>query len=1737
MAKRETPRIVKSVNASDIDMEIRNGKANIGIVAHSGDSSFLVITNSRNEVVDIHNIENGLDGIKLDKSTIILDSTSSSDYTLQSGYYTPRVIENNYTVQKFNVTRDGADATQDMFYDKEIGRTGGVELTAAERQMVYDKALSLLHSPTTMSSEDLASYLNRATNMYSGYQRAHRTNSEIEFGDIQSEQIRRIESEWGAITSGSDPQGFSHKLRFLSNEINAEHLSTLSQEQYGQSQNGYFNQLDRAKALHDLQLTTMSAEYNDTVQQMLIKYPDLLSKDGLTMDLGSNSAASLEKIQNAIKANKTQLDEYVASGEDASTIRRNQEYLRELTKVEQFHPAIMNDITVQSNDRYHFMVDQNIYASTHDNIGGHGRNANESYEHAFVLYKGDMSQREYYEYITDKAKIIEALALNDELGSRKNAYYTLYHENSALTQQQKLQNVSDMLCTKLSISDSSRVHDFLHSHEFQTIMENRSTLYATKQDAKGNLEYITWVGDDKFKTSPTSPESNPTVNNLAPAYSILLKNDLSTKEGCANLQHEIEVAIKREELLHARPSQELLTMQRFINEYVSYNELTHVANREQTFANGLSHERVEYSDFTLAALNDVGYKRTSQALTYLEEHGYHTDFKSIPTFEKLHSNYDAITTGLNDIAQSSTKDLRSVVQNTSGIKGDVSPNAAQSLIKDIPTINSLDNEARALQIIKSMGLECDKLSQKDVEAINRSYEKAQVSLNEVHQFTHKSGMSELCTGLKQDISHEVQLTRGCDHLYGRTITGAFEQKSADAKMLDFATAVSGSENAKKASLQVVENHEVRNKMIDMLEQSLSTKEDKSEMYKRMRQFATDAEAAKKDGKDITQDPDKILSTIGIKFADEKEQKIARELIMSNDFQKEFNNMVSVATSSQPLSSPYYLAMQKTGGLDEYKKIIAQSESLAHGVDYSMLGSRGYLEVLKTQNPQNAALTTSVDKIITENKYVEVLVTTRNLEDVIHRTNSTQEEIATARRIAEDIAYINASEDTNTMKYRIAQYDQLIRAAADPTKQSEYMKSKIDDATSTIETEAQKLQQSIDKIFKTQAQNGIISLSKNEDYIGSSAILIKRAIESDQGFYELRDKVEHAIKTNANYGEMVEHNQISYKQAQIAAIDKKIEHLELRLLCAEGYKEQHSQASFVHKATDRIKSGFGPNAVQRDDLAIQDLHEKIKSLEEKKNKLIEEMQVTREHTEHSITSFEQYKSVPSLNNAKDAIKDALSIHGTDTLDRTKSTREESIDTYSSKELLVATQNLKIPACVEDTFHQARKTIADNMINESIASLNEMRISRVGEIQATVAPLAKDTEITPTFIREVLAKGEIGQEDKRSLLAYANDLEMLQKPTTEENFMMQAGVLTKTESSKVISLKNDFVIASEARELSVAKLETIYNIDHCRDAYHHLENLRVACESLSQNERQVAADKTFKNEVTLTKESVIDILNKNGQSDFATALNNVYKHQNDIDKITEMLQKGKVDKFTETEIRALQVISEYNKALGSISDTEKANLAGVIVKEQAQFTSAENIRKTQDFVFKPIEANGLNEAIESNERRMAVLNDAVYVRRYEELSPAVRFEYVAKYFKHNMQAANSVDFSNVNAAKVEDVKTTTAIAAITMSEYSQNEISTGLRLSSNHELRDMVIPFNDKSRELILSQVSSPAAGVCHSPALFTTEEAKSIVNTCNRLGEGKDAQLQPDIANAEKIIREREEIDRGSTVEQMVGGIA
>lgn len=1564
--KKEAPK-VQYVEYNSVSDHIKRGEANIGVVVHANvdgrDNQFLIISNNNSEIIDVVNLT-GKKTLSFDDSIMIF----GQDSLLDSRYY----AKNGKAYELKSEIID--QATLSAMYDGNFGMiTGG--LTAYEHREVCTQALQSLDNALLHDTTAIREYLQRVESAYL-IERIEARHAEQIVGGNNYDQAARLERTTEAILNSQAEGSLNAQMRSFANETYVTHISSHLTEMSEQKMSGYSNELQRAVAEHHMDMDTMKLRYLELSQDIVKTHEAQLKQDGIIDCIGKTDETSYKKIQEVVQQKRAELDDYIYNGGSSSGIIERQRYLSDLVELSASH--IYHVEAQPSNKGWHFATDSSIYEATTSHMLGRGAETTYSLDHAVVSYQGK-TQREMYEYLCDKSAIIEEIAKNYQ------KYAGRLQENAdTMSLSERRDRVADEICQQVRatggnahIYETSKVHDFLQSDEFVKMLSNKSALFI--DDKTLRPEYS--VQYHKYSMS---------------AYAIEFeRNGHQVKiPACRELQNAIEAALSKENELHTRHSQDLLAARDFVRDYIQYNQAANNATFNHTMATGLNVQQITYSYETLNQLNEV-YTRNPKAFDMLREGGFTVDFKSIGNSQQVHANYDALTYGFDSIA---SKKLNEAIQDIAKQTGLTVDSGSWSRLAQQEEALQTSSPAERAKIIKEAitGVEGVDISRRDVAILNKHITSELVSelstIREAQQSVEKFRLS-----LADDLRQDVQLTRGCDNLYARdAMSGAFsgEQYRASTNALDFATALasSPSRNSQEVVMQVIENHQLRNEMIDRIQSQLDNPDAKRAMFERIAQthtamyeelnatkaafeqkkvefeessrtitdpkkleelkqkFEADEKKYNQDvariTADITRDaPAKIAAAYGIDLSEKSSEKLA--ILSSADFVAEFEKAAKVAKKENVnlIDSAYVLTLEKTGGLDALQTLVINQgkspDKTIQNLDYTRLADSSYLDYLR-ETTESSFVRDNIEKFQRANSYTEVLVVARNVEELTHGAEITPAARERIAAMADQIAYRNAVEhDPETSKITYRKYAELLSNAQGEAT-SEYMQAKIARAESTISTAAQNLKENVNLLFAEHTPvQGMVAF----DNKAVATAVVRDAIRDDDKLFSLRSRIEDEIKSSPHYEDFVKLNNNSEIRIRIANIESEIQaKMDLIKINETVMREHEAKAHGLGK----LKWGAW---IEGDKANISFYQEQISGLKLEREELYQQLAGKTEVVPESINNAVMaYRKANNVENAEELARQIIKNYGHEQ-------PGANVDGYSIHKLNDALRDIQVPYAAREDYNNVRLTLIDAAKDAYVERANAMVKEHITQVIHQIDPHFKGSEMSPQSVDKMIEAATTDAEKAR-LTGLRDQLATLQGMTfTKENIddnITSLIAVDKNASQLVGQISHLNALQAEAQ----AEADSLTKFKAALSAYESIEQIRSETSMMSSNARAHAADVALEAPSTARYTQVVEELNK-VNVELAQAFEAVHKSQTQINKLLERLDNG--EKITTADLPALEQIARLNAAIQNVKPEDQLAISQTISTQLSG--SFEHAHIIKEYVFSELQAEKLGEYTKS------------------------------------------------------------------------------------------------------------------------------------------------------------------------------
>lgn len=1599
-SQQQTPKTLY-VQYDEVSDQIKAGRANMGVVVNAKvdglERQLLIISDNSSQIVDVVQIEPGKT-LSLDKPVMVFGQNSPLD----SKYYTA----NGKMHELVSESRD--NATLSAFYDMDFGhsRAGA---TSYERQLICERALSMLDDSLITVGDGkpaLIDYLQKVEQEYK--QERQYIHEEPGISSSNYDKAAMVERTADAILNNPSNE-FEIRTRTIANDTYVNNISQHLERMSEQKVSGYSNELQKALAEHHIDIDTMKLRHLELAQDIVSKYSTELSQDGILDMVGRTDALSYNKVNEVIQKRREELDEYIYTTQDSTGIKERTKYLDALVELSTTH-VYQLESAHSSQSQYHLIADTNIYEAMTQHLNGRGSETTFSLDHAVVSYQGK-SQREMYEYLCDKSAVIH------ELASHYETYIDQFNKNAdTISVSQRRDAVAAALCEKVqqegkaTIHETSHVHEFLQSDEFIRILQNKESLFAT------------------------SVNEGLATRTLRPEYSIAYYDkaqfDLSDPAKCLALQNEIEKRLTMENQLNGRHSQELLAVRDFIADHIQYNEALQSATYNHTISVGLNVQQMGYSSETLSTLNR-DFATGHNAMELLRSHGIETDFRSMDNARQMHANYDALVYGFETVAneklQTALKEMPT--KTTVHINGEAWERIVQ--LASEHNLSEVDEKQRATMLAEAItGVETT-LSKQEIKIINQQLNDEFIKeLSDMSKMQQK--LSPFIESLAGDLRHDIQLTRGCDNLYQRNASsGEYTnpQYADSARTLDFATALNHNSHSEtpvsnqSVVLSVIQNHEIRNQMIAEIQAQIDDRDAKREMASRVMQAYdelrkpllaeeesyTDRRAKFEESLRVATDekvktsieeslktlendhaarmatlqqemqsamPSKIADAFGISMTENADVK--RAILSSGDFISEFNRIAECAKDEKInfVSNQYILSLEQTGGLDALRTI-ARAEDIKN-LDYTRLADSSYLDYLQSQSISSITRQAITDFKQANEAYVEMLIVTRNVEELVHRTQLSTVEYDRLIATADQIAYRNAVEhDPSTSKITYRKFEEMLERAEKAP--SEYTQEKIDLAIKNISREATDLQKGIELLYPEENVKIKSSIALSDNIASPTSIeRTKGVISSDEELYRLRTQLEETIKSSSHYADYISLNNNTELRTRINEIESQIQSKQDLIKISEDIMAEHQ--SMAH-GWGRFKY---EKLLQGDQENI-DFHKlQISNLQEERTLLYEQLSGTttnvpdniKETVEEYRKAIENQKEQPVVaeNASYKLAREIVQLYGDEK-------PGSKIEEYNAIKLSESLRTIEVPYAMREDLNQVRMEMIEAAKQVYVDRANAMVQEHIDQVIHKINPNSKGIDLSPQNVDEMI-KSATTEAEKTRLAGLRDELSTLKgMKFTVDNLDEKILGLVEIDG-RAKQIVGQVAHLEELRVEAQGKVDSLEQFKVAVQAYESLEKIREETSMLSHDARAHAAETTFETQQVARYSEIAAILEKSETlastgSNFADAFKQIHDladgkgYRNPNALLAELDKPADSSKpITHVSIPNLDAINNYNVALSQIDEPTRVKIATEIAASMGDEKTAPAV---YDYVFKPIEAERLKEYTDILTSTRAMIDD--------------------------------------------------------------------------------------------------------------------------------------------------------------------
>ena len=936
----------KYIDSNQVDLYILNNQALIGNLVTKDNEQYLIISNSQGEVLNIKKAEPGMTVSGTGQTPILVfGNEQESGFHISPKFYRGAT---EYTVVQ------NPNSSQDMFYDVNFGNNSGASISNYEKVQAYQRALSLLDGRSIVDDAAVSEYLTKAARAYVDVSREldDRVYTGDRFGDVRRQE-HTTHSILNDNTHGNEGAAeFSARVKMAALDMYAATSNTKIAELDARAHSFYSSEFERTKAIHDLEIAHMSNSFYSTSQTLLTRFKDELARDNLIDYVGVNSEVAFNRINSAIAHNQSQIQQYIYNGEPSTEIAKRAEYLAALTSLSENNPYLVTSNHSNSDAKYHFMADQNVYASTHNTLGAHGRAADQASQHTLPLY-GDMSQREYYERMCARSAVIAVLV------SRESSITDIYKSNVVPDKFDAEYGKMHHLSSGESWSLAER-RDYIASRTLLYLPDSINTEYAKEYmmsaeftSAISNFNSM-YIGDEKGNRFRIDPKNGSTMavgeakgeEGLRPEFAIAWHEyDLTSPTSCKELENAIRTQMRIDRFLHERPNVELAEGLRFIREYEMFNQQSQSAEYNLVMSRGLRESRVEYGVTTLEMLNSTQMMQCNSMIQDLRSRGYDIDFTNNPSTEQMYKNYYAIQYGVSELREARVREIHDALLELKHVAND--PNNPGSFEKVARVLAEWDNEVsakkRAEELADAAGviININKMTEAELRAFASVLTEQEIeSVERIHGYSSKpnentpSIADTLAISLSSDIKkNEISITEGLNILNEQYYS---VDTYKNDQLLSFSYAMTHSNNIEQAVNDVIQNHQIRNMIIDTINDAAQNNETRVDFAK---SFSEVIAIVEKNGTndELALAAKKCQLNIN---ADDPAMETFRKLVVREEVREEIARLEHVRVNEE-----YTVRMQKTEGFEELGNVYLRCMKMNISMDMERLDDQEYIHRL------------------------------------------------------------------------------------------------------------------------------------------------------------------------------------------------------------------------------------------------------------------------------------------------------------------------------------------------------------------------------------------------------------------------------------------------------------------------------------------------------------------------------------------------------------------------------------------------------------------------------------------------------------------------------------------------------------------------------------------------------------------------------------------------------------------------
>jgi hypothetical protein len=672
--------------------------------------------------------------------------------------------------------------------------------------------------------------------------------------------------------------------------------------------------------------------------------------------------------------------------------------------------------------------------------------------------------------------------------------------------------------------------------------------------------------------------------------------------------------------------------------------------------------------------------------------------------------------------------------------------------------------------------------------------------------------------------------------------------------------------------------------------------------------------------------------------------------------------------------------------------------------------RNYLEYLSTTNAaqNNPALADALNGAIESNRYLDVVVVQRNVEELTHRCDLSEIERDNMLRIAKQLTYTAAlSEGTEQLDIRKAQYDHLIDEAARPgATASKHLTESLNETRATIVHNIRDFEENFPGATRshTEIPTTITLESDGREHTNHQYGLAGAIIDPNK-LYDVRSELESSIKGNRFYSEYVDANNNSQKHIELETLQAKIQEQENDLKQCRAIHRQYSEKA--HGVFGALKYGRGLHELENRE---QMYEHKIELLREKEQRLISSMQEGYGTVPDSlIDSNRAFRASVNAETARAFPIDTIREYGQDTTLRTAETRSERIYGYSNAELLESMTYTNPNISVKEDYYRAGIQLSDATLEDCVKRAETIRQEAIDKLSEEVRKVNPEgsTVVTPDVVQTIIdGKTELlkttAPEQQMTLQSEITRLGQIKEQLIELNSMeirkdnlAEVTVVLSQHQPAALSIERESASAERAAQQFQGQLEELREFDKMLQAYKQLETVRDATSTLSREERVLVAQEALSHENTINATnihaSIVAAADNERVQTFADAFSKLHDRSREVQNLFAHIDNSsfKAEGYADT----LRRIDAYNSALSNLTAEDRQAIIDRVISQYSGVDNPDNRRLIESFALTEIDNHNVKTVIQENQD---TLYPPTLMQEYARLEPQEKSDLVYRCF---------------------------------------------------------------------------------------------------------------------------------------------